>query len=47
MEADSPEQYVRDNSRYPILDITVKPDGDTIVTTGDQAGNIIRYTFTN
>mgnify|MGYP001638716833 CR=1 FL=1 len=45
VEADSPEQYVLQNGRYPILDVTVKPEGDTVVTTGDQAGNIIRYTF--
>ena len=41
-----PGQYVRENGRFPILDATVRPDGDTVITTGDEAGNIVRYTFT-
>ena len=45
VETDNPEEYVRTNGRFPILDVTIKPDGDTVVTTGDLAGNIIRYTF--
>lgn len=41
-----PEQYVRENGRFPITDVTVRPDGDTVITTGDEAGNIVKYTFT-
>lgn len=46
VSTDNPERYVRENGRFPIIDVTVKPEGDVIVTTGDAAGNIIRYTFT-
>lgn len=46
VETDSPEAYVRENGRFPILDVTVKPDGDTVITTGDEAGNLVKYTFT-
>ena len=46
VETESPEAYVRENGRFPILDITIKPDGDTVITTGDEAGNLVKYTFT-
>ena len=46
MTCADPEQYVRENGRFPILDVTVRPDGDTVITTGDEAGNIVKYTFT-
>ncbi|MBQ6799000.1 MAG: hypothetical protein IJP11_07160 [Oscillospiraceae bacterium] len=42
--AESPEAWVRENGRWPILDIA-KSGEDTVITTGDCAGNIIRYTF--
>ena len=46
VEAESPESYVRENGRFPILDITKKTNGDTVITTGDGKGNFLRYTFT-
>lgn len=46
IEAESPEAYVKENGRFPIIDITVKASGDTVITTGDGKGNFLRYTFT-
>ena len=45
VEAESPESYVEENGRFPILDITKKANGDTVITTGDGKGYMIRYTF--
>lgn len=46
VEAASPESYVKENGRYPILDISRNAQGDTVVITGDGKGNFVRYTFT-
>ena len=46
VEADSPESYVKANGRFPIIDITENANGDTVILTGDGAGNKLRYTFT-
>ena len=46
IEAESPEAYVKENGRFPIIDITVKVSGDTVITTGDGKGYFLRYTFT-
>jgi len=46
VEADSPEAWVRENGRWPILNVSEASNGDTVITTGDCAGNIIRYVFT-
>jgi hypothetical protein len=45
VEADSPEAYVKEKGRYPILDITKNENGDTVILTGDANGNMLRYTF--
>lgn len=45
VEAESPEAYVRENGRYPILDMARNQRGDTVVTTGDGRGSMVRYTF--
>ena len=45
IEADSPEAYVKENSRFPIIDISQNANGDTVITTGDGNGNFVRYTF--
>ena len=45
IEAESPEAYVEENGRYPIIDITPKSNGDTVIITGDGKGNFLRYTF--
>lgn len=44
-EAESPESYVKENGRFPITDIFENEAGDTVITTGDGNGYIIRYTF--
>lgn len=46
VEADSPESYVRENGRFPIMEQLQNADGDTVIVTGDGKGNIVRYTFT-
>ena len=46
VEAESPEAYVKENGRYPIIDSTVNSNGDTVILTGDGNGNFLRYTFT-
>lgn len=45
VEADSPEAYVWENGKWPILDIGRNGDGELVITTGDCAGNLIKYTF--
>ena len=45
VEAESPEAYVRENGRLPIMDITANAKGDTVIITGDGKGNFVRYTF--
>jgi len=45
-EADSPEAYVKEHGRFPVIDTAVNADGDYVITTGDGSGNIVRYTFT-
>ena len=44
-EADSPESYVRENGRFPILETVENADGTLLIVTGDGAGYFIRYTF--
>lgn len=44
-EAESPEAYVRENGRFPILDISENANGDTVIITGDGNGNFLKYTF--
>lgn len=46
VEAESPESYVKENGRFPIREITKNADGDVVITTGDEGGYVIRYTFT-
>ena len=46
IETDSPEAYVREQGHYPILDSGKNAAGDTVITTGDGKGVMIRYTFT-
>ena len=44
--AETPASYVAQNGRYPILDAGKNASGDTVITTGDGKGILIRYTFT-
>lgn len=46
IEVDSPEAYVKEKCRFPVLDRGINSAGDTVITTGDGQGNVIRYTFT-
>ena len=41
-----PEAYVAAQGRYPVLDSGKNASGDTVITTGDGKGVMIRYTFT-
>lgn len=43
--AESPEEYVKAHSRLPVLETSVLPGGDTVISTGDGKGYITRYTF--
>ena len=45
VEADSPEAYVKEHGRLPIMDIATNAAGDTVITTGDGHGNFVKYTF--
>lgn len=45
-EAESPEAYVKQQGKLPILEISKNAAGDTVITTGDSNGYLIRYTFT-
>lgn len=44
-ETESPEAYVRDHGKYPILETLTNTSGDVVITTGDSNGYMIRYTF--
>ena len=46
VEASSPEAYDKENGRFPIIDVSKKANGDTVIITGDGKGNFLRYTFT-
>lgn len=43
--AESPESYVREHGKYPILETIENPNGDVTIITGDSKGYLIRYTF--
>ena len=45
VEAVSPEAYVKENGRFPIIEITENPNGDKVIITGDGNGYFIKYTF--
>ena len=45
-EADSPEAYVKENGRFPILESILNENGVVVIVTGDNHGSIVRYTFT-
>lgn len=46
IEAESPEAWLRENGRYPVLDSGKNLSGDVVITTGDGKGTMVRYTFT-
>ena len=45
VEAESRESYVRANARFPIVEISEKDDGTTLIVAGNDSGYITRYTF--
>ena len=45
-EAASPEAYVKENGRFPVLESACNESGDVVIVTGDGQGSLIRYTFT-
>ena len=45
VEAESPEAYVKENGRFPIMETLKNADGDDIIVTGDGNGYYIRYIF--
>lgn len=45
-EAESPEAYVKENGRFPILETTSDKNGDVVIVIGDNRGSFVRYTFT-
>lgn len=46
IEAESPEAYVKAHGQYPIREIGKNAAGDVVITTGNDSGYIVRYTFT-
>ena len=44
-EAASPEAYVKENGRFPILESILNENGDVVIVTGDNHGSVVRYTF--
>ncbi len=45
IEATSPEAYVAQNGRFPVISMAHNASGDVVITTGDGNGNLVRYTF--
>lgn len=45
-EAESPEAYVKENGRFPILERMDLPDGSVQIITGNGHGYFVRYHFT-
>ncbi len=43
---DCPDEYVYQNSSFPVIEKTVADNGDVRIVTGDNRGNVISYTFT-
>ena len=45
VEADSPESFVRQHARFPIIEVSKQSDGTTLIVCGNDCGYITRYTF--
>ena len=43
---ESPEAFVKEKGRFPIIDKIENPDGGVVIVTGDGKGYMVRYTFT-
>ena len=44
-KTESPEAYVKEKGRFPIIDKIENPDGGVVIVTGDGKGYMVRYTF--
>ena len=44
-EAESPQDYVAENGRFPVLETIEHGNGDVTIVTGDGNGNFVKYTF--
>ena len=44
-EAESPQAYVAENGRFPVLETIEHGNGDVTIVTGDGKGNFVKYTF--
>ena len=40
------KSYVAQNGSFPVIDSGKNAAGDTVITTGDGKGTLVRYTFT-
>ena len=45
IRAQSPEAYVRECTRLPIIETKKNAHGETVILTGDGYGNFLRFTF--
>ena len=45
VEAESPDAYVEENKRYPVMEKIEMANGDVVIVTGNGKGNLVRYTF--
>ena len=45
IQAESPEAYVREQTRLPIIESRQTAAGETVILTGDGHGNFLRFTF--
>ncbi len=45
VEAESPESYVRQNAKFPILEMSRQADGTFLISCGNDCGYVTRYTF--
>ena len=46
IDIECPDEYVRENSSFPVIEKTVADNGDVQFITGDHMGNMVKYTFT-
>ena len=46
IETVDPVEYVRKESRFPIMEVTTEKNGDLLVITGDGKGYFLKYYFT-
>lgn len=45
IEAESPDAYIAENGRYPVMERVEMANGDVLIVTGNGKGNLVRYTF--